>query len=165
MGPDLARQAVHERALRAALVRFPPRHVRFPPRCMPVRGETVAETERAQLAPWGAWRGMPVRNKMMVPASEAEWARLAPWAAWCCMPVRDDRQVSLLATRQHHAEGPWAHVLATRHPAESSALDPFDIAAQFPLYVYVQPWDRETAKGQLSLDLAFDVAARGAADA
>ena len=53
MGPDPVRQAVHERKLRAALKRFPPRHVRFPPRCMPVRGETVAEAERAQLAPWG----------------------------------------------------------------------------------------------------------------
>ena len=121
MGPDRVRQ------LRAALMRFPPSHVRFPPR------------------------------SMMIPSSEVEWARLAPWAAWNCMPVRpvrDDRQISLLVTRQHRPEGPWAHVMATCHPAESSALDPFEIASQFPLYIYPDPPDPR-AQGQLSLGLGW----------
>lgn len=72
---------------------------------------------------------------------------------------RDERNISLLATRQHNAEGPWGHVTATRDPAESSALDPFDIATQFPLYVYVDVRDREAAQGQLSLDLTMPGAA------
>ena len=70
------------------------------------------------------------------------------------------RNISLLATRQHNAEGPWAHVMATCHPAESSALDPFDIATQFPLYVYVDVPDREAAQGQLSLGLTLPGAAQ-----
>ena len=90
-----------------------------------------------------------------MPSSEVEWARLAPWAAWNCMPPRDSRDISLLATRQQNAMGPWAHVLATRDPAESSVLDPFDIATQFPLYIYLDPPDRETAQGQLSLGLGW----------
>ena len=72
--------------------------------------------------------------------------------------VRRERNISLLATRQHNAEGPWGHVMATCHPAESSALDPFDIATQFPLYVYADVPDREAAQGQLSLGLTFAAA-------
>ena len=69
------------------------------------------------------------------------------------MPTRDDRQISLLTTRQYHGEG-WGHVLAARDPAESSALDPFDIAAQFPLYVQVDPPDPR-AQEQISLGLTL----------
>ena len=118
---------------------------RYPRRLYPVR-------PYASLAPFAAWRK---RAELMQGDSETEWARLAPWAAWRGSPRRDDRQISLLVTRQQHgAMGPWAHALATCYPAESSALDPFDIATQFPLYVQVDPPDPR-AQEQISLGLTL----------
>ncbi len=47
--------------------------------------------------------------------------------------------LALVATRSHMSAGPWAHVLATCLPPDGAALDPYDMAAVFPLYVRPAP--------------------------
>ena len=47
--------------------------------------------------------------------------------------------MALVATRTHMSAGPWAHVLATCLPPDGAALDPYDMAAVFPLYVRPAP--------------------------
>ena len=57
--------------------------------------------------------------------------------------------VALTATRSHMSSGGWAHVLATCLPTDGAVLDPYDMAAVFPLYVRPAP----PPEGQMELGL------------